>query len=528
MDSSGISMRRRQLPRLVSAVLVLAAIFGIARAGPANAAAITVNCTADPNALNVALTTASDGDTLSIQGTCKGTFEIARNLTLAGSDGATLDGQGSGTVLTVDVGKTVAISDLTITRGNGPEAGGILNDGTLALTNSTIRGNSATVASFRNIAGGILNEHGASLTLANSTVSGNTAGANVPFDTVVGGIANLCCGSTVTLTNSTVSGNSTTGTPSDAFGGILNSAPGDVVTLTNSTVSGNSASAPGGPGAFSIAVGGISNAGGSLTLTSSTLSGNSVNEPNGGFLPPAAGVNNVFGGTAVLTNSLVAGQSGGPNCYGVAAGADSGYNLDDGASCGFSTANHSLSSTNPLLDSAGLKDNGGPTQTIALLAGSPAVDLIPTGVNGCGTTITTDQRGLSRPQGSGCDIGSFELQPQALVVAIDIKPGESPNAINPRSNGTIAVGLLSTIALDAPSQIDASSLGFGRTGNEPSLASCGAREDVNGDGRADLVCRFTTQKTAFQAGDTQGILTGKTAGGTPIRGTDSVLIVPSS
>ena len=100
----------------------------------------------------------------------------------------------------------------------------------------------------------------------------------MPFDTVVGGIANLCCGSTVTLTNSTVSGNSTTGTPSDAFGGILNSAPGDVVTLTNSTVSGNSASAPGGPGAFSIAVGGISNAGGSLTLTSSTLSGNSVND----------------------------------------------------------------------------------------------------------------------------------------------------------------------------------------------------------------------------------------------------------
>src|SRR2546421_13000127 len=109
MDSSGISMRRRQLPRLVAAVLVLAAIFGIARAGPANAAAITVNCTADPNALNVALTTARERDTLSIQGTCKGTLEMAPNLTLAGSGRAKSDEQGGGTRLTAGGGKTVAI-----------------------------------------------------------------------------------------------------------------------------------------------------------------------------------------------------------------------------------------------------------------------------------------------------------------------------------------------------------------------------------------------------------------------------------
>jgi hypothetical protein len=49
-----------------------------------------------------------------------------------------------------------------------------------------------------------------------------------------------------------------------------------------------------------------------------------------------------------------------------------------------------------------------PPKTIALLAGSPAINAIPEGENGCATEITTDQRGVSRPQGSGCDIGAFE------------------------------------------------------------------------------------------------------------------------
>jgi hypothetical protein len=55
-----------------------------------------------------------------------------------------------------------------------------------------------------------------------------------------------------------------------------------------------------------------------------------------------------------------------------------------------------------------LQKNGGPTQTIKLLPGSPAVSVIPKGTNGCGTEIKTDQRGVKRPQGPGCDIGAFE------------------------------------------------------------------------------------------------------------------------
>jgi hypothetical protein len=62
----------------------------------------------------------------------------------------------------------------------------------------------------------------------------------------------------------------------------------------------------------------------------------------------------------------------------------------------------------PLLST--LTDNGGPTWTHALLPGSPALQAIPTGENGCGTTYTQDQRGIARPQWFGCDIGAFELE----------------------------------------------------------------------------------------------------------------------
>src|SRR5262249_17756258 len=66
-----------------------------------------------------------------------------------------------------------------------------------------------------------------------------------------------------------------------------------------------------------------------------------------------------------------------------------------------------------------LQNNGGPTETQALCTGqgtpaaacpgrSPAIDAIPPGINGCGTSLTTDQRGVPRPQGAGCDIRALE------------------------------------------------------------------------------------------------------------------------
>lgn len=111
-------------------------------------------------------------------------------------------------------------------------------------------------------------------------------------------------------------------------------------------------------------------------------------------------------------------------------------------------------------------------------------------------------------------------------LGIDIKPGSFPNSINPHSRGNIPVAILSASGFDVPARVDASTLTFGRTGDERSLDFCNA-EDVNGDGLADLVCHFDTQTAGFGAGDEQGILKGLTVGSNPLLlvGRDSVRIV---
>jgi hypothetical protein len=113
-----------------------------------------------------------------------------------------------------------------------------------------------------------------------------------------------------------------------------------------------------------------------------------------------------------------------------------------------------------------------------------------------------------------------------LVVAIDVKPGSFPNSLNLRSKGKVPVAILSTGLFDAPSELNKSSLSFGRTGDEESLAFCNeSGEDVNGDGLLDLVCHFRTQLTGFQIGDAEGILRGTTIDGVNIEGRDSVEFV---
>ena len=111
-------------------------------------------------------------------------------------------------------------------------------------------------------------------------------------------------------------------------------------------------------------------------------------------------------------------------------------------------------------------------------------------------------------------------------ITIDIKPGSDPNSINPKSKDKIPVAILSTAEFNAPEMVDWDTLTFGFEGTEDSLAFCNGAEDINGDGRMDLVCHFFTQKTGFQCFDTVGILRGKTMLGDPIEGSDSVSIVP--
>ena len=128
----------------------------------------------------------------------------------------------------------------------------------------------------------------------------------------------------------------------------------------------------------------------------------------------------------------------------------------------------------------------------------------------------------------GSSIGAYTLrlsgvkppiQPPAIQqVKIDIKPGERGVAPIHLQSKVIPVALLSSPAFDAL-QVDRASLKFGETGTEASLLRCHKEGiDVNRDGTRDLVCLFDTAKTKFERGDTEGVLTGKTASGASFEG----------
>ena len=136
---------------------------------------------------------------------------------------------------------------------------------------------------------------------------------------------------------------------------------------------------------------------------------------------------------------------------------------------------------------------------------------------------TPEMLDLLAKRGIGIRDATGVVQP----VIIDIKLGGFPNSISLKDQGKIPVAILSTAFFDAPANVDKTSLTFGHSGDEKTLAFCDLLpQDVNGDGLPDLVCHFTTQKTAFQVGDVVGVLKGTTVGLSPMIGKDSVRIVP--
>jgi len=111
------------------------------------------------------------------------------------------------------------------------------------------------------------------------------------------------------------------------------------------------------------------------------------------------------GAAATAVNTILANSLSGSNCFGTLT--DAGHNISSDASCNFTSAG-SLNSTNPNLGPFG--NYGGPTATIPLLAGSPAID-----AGDAAACPAVDQRGISRPYGAGCDIGAFESAPPYTV-----------------------------------------------------------------------------------------------------------------
>ena len=131
----------------------------------------------------------------------------------------------------------------------------------------------------------------------------------------------------------------------------------------------------------------------------------------------------MVGGTVTLTNTLLSASPSGGNCYSPPGSAviDGGNNLDDGATCEFTGAGcavasgSSLCASRPLLDAIGLADKGGPTPTITLQAGSPAINAGNAAVSAAPPIDGLDQRGFARPGlgATSCSIGAYEYDASA-------------------------------------------------------------------------------------------------------------------
>jgi hypothetical protein len=412
--------------------------------GPAQAATFTVTNTKDSGvgSLRKAILDANANpgkDTIDISAT--GTIDLQSPLpTLStdmainapGADELTVrrDSGGEYGIFVIPSGATVSISGLTVSNGyafsSGPSSlpggGGVYNLGVLTLTDSTISGNGTN-----KFGGGILNSWRSDTVfgvaeLDNVTVTSNGSqllGAGVMNDgkmritdstiskngpaSFAGGVYN---DGTLTMEGSTVSANN-----GGAQGGGLMNDFGGSVTITNSTISGNAVGRSPTGGASG---GGIYNTNDSaLALSNSTVTNNTANF-GGGIQNDDDGSTAKVGGTIIASNTAFNPTNHvSSDVFGDFA--SEGYNLigrvDDAT--GFDRPGDltgtATSPINPQLRP--LASNGGPTKTHALSRKSPAVNA---GDSAC-PPPATDQRGVSRPQGPRCDIGSYELRNPPLA-----------------------------------------------------------------------------------------------------------------
>ncbi|WP_286766513.1 choice-of-anchor Q domain-containing protein, partial [Rhodopirellula sp. UBA1907] len=296
-----------------------------------------------------------------------------------------------------NVGGTLVVSDATIQNnvadGASGSGGGIFNAGTATIDNTTVSGNTANRAG-----GGLEAIGGSSTSIIGGSLEDNVAGPSGSAAPGNGGAIHISDDGSVDLTEVLVDGN----TAASEGGGLWNSSTGTLV-VTRSTISNN----------VTIDGGGIfaDGDGGAVTVVNSTIASNSASNDGGGVLSE--------GGTVALTSVTIADNSaslgGGIS---VEAGTLSLINsivsrnnasTDSNLSGSFTDDGNNLVDVDAGLGTLG--DFGGPTPTIPLLAGSAALDA------GVLAGLTTDQRGVSRPQGPGVDIGAFESDLAAPVAA---------------------------------------------------------------------------------------------------------------
>jgi hypothetical protein len=367
-----------------------------------------------------AISLAASGDAVTIAAATYNenvTIHVSLTVTGSGAGGTIIDGNASGSVVKIpDASTHVTLSNVTLRngwarggcphRGNGAPScgGGVYNTGTLTVNNSVITGNVATGSGcslFPNLCipyelygfgGGIYNS--GTLRINRTTIAANQAfGLEVAGG---GGIYNL---GKLTINASILSGNhasetSTCSTCTSNGGGIDNVG---TVEINNSTLAGNLTSLH---GTYNREGGGIVSSG-ILSVHNSTVSGNLGGIVGAVTLQNTIVANNVSGG--------IPNVSGGINCNGPVT---SIFSLSSDGTCHLNGPGDK-NNTNPRLGTLG--NYGGPTQTIPLLSGSPAIDAgNPSGcTDGLGYLLRIDQRGLPRPDTedkSGCDMGAYESQ----------------------------------------------------------------------------------------------------------------------
>ncbi|MBL8204113.1 MAG: hypothetical protein JNM09_07780 [Blastocatellia bacterium] len=351
------------------------------------------------------------------------TFDLS-NLTIQNGDTRSTSFQEGGAMY-LHNNVTATLNSIQVINNFSGANGAIETGGSLTINNSVISNNQTLPASGNVVGGGIRNA--GTLTIDNTTISNNTVRGEG------GGIATTTgTAVTVTITDSTISGNtaSVTGGGNGNGGGISTTGNQGTINITNSTISGNRADANGGGAAFA------SVSGGAVTLTNVTITNNTADNDNNGS---GAGGGFSQGNTTTVTlrNTIVAG-----NFNSTAATRDdisgavvntSSYNLiGDGTGMSGTTngvnnnqVGSGASPINPLLGA--LSNNGGSTQTHALLSGSPAIDTGSTAL-----APATDQRGVTRPGGAAADIGAYEVgdtvPPDTTITGNPTNPSNSSSA----------------------------------------------------------------------------------------------------
>jgi hypothetical protein len=457
-----------------------------------------------------------------------GQMTISEPVTITGNGAANtvIDAQQNSRIFDVtDTAGDVTLDGLTLRNGQtavADELGGAIrfgSDGTLAVRNSTLSGNSTT---GNGGAGGAISSAAGAVTVRNSTLSGNsTAGNGAPggalftndgavtvrdstlsgnFTTNVspGGAISSRFGA-VTVSNSTLSGNFTVN--NQARGGALHSGTGPV-TVSNSTLSGNSTGGSNSDG------GAISSDSGAVTLINSTLVFNQAGNSTGGgifsLLAPVTVQNSIVArnsddGTApdlrpspdavngplTVRSSLIGNNTGTGLAAAPPPGPDANGNFIGGSG---------VNALNPLLGP--LANNGGPTLTHALLAGSPARDRGDNAlaVDPQNNPLVTDQRGPGFTRfGGTVDIGAFEVQPPPPPPPLPL-PSPPPPPPSPSASPPLPVVEIQVTRVKRRTRVDVLVGGalrrffpFGAfTGRVQILLA-----DVNGDGLPDVIAWAT-------------------------------------